>query len=53
MTKRQRKIEILEAMIKEYELLARYNTSKGDYERYTVLVEICNEVKAKEEAEDA
>ena len=48
-----RKIEILEDMIKEYELLARYNTSKGDYERYTVLIEICKEVKEKEVKKDA
>lgn len=53
MTKKQRKIEILESMIKEYELLARYNTSPEDYERYTLLVEICEKVKAKEEAKNA
>ncbi len=44
MTKRQ--IKILEEMIKEYELLAKYNGGK-DYEKYSLLVDICKEVKAK------
>lgn len=47
MTKRQMKI--LEEMIKEYELLAKYNGGK-DYEKYSLLVDICKEVKVKEES---
>lgn len=49
LTKRQ--IEILNDMIKEYELLARYNTGKRDHERYSLLCDICKEVK--EAADDS
>jgi hypothetical protein len=45
MTKRE--IKILEEMIKEYELLAKYNGGR-DYERYSLLLKICREAKAKE-----
>ena len=45
MTKKE--IKILEEMIKEYELLAKYNGGR-DYERYSLLLKICREVKAKE-----
>lgn len=44
MTKKQ--LQILNEMIKEYELLAKYNGGK-DYEKYSLLCEICKEVKAK------
>ncbi len=46
MTKRQ--MQILKEMIKEYEFLAKYNGGK-DYEKYSTLLEICKEVKVKEE----
>lgn len=44
-------MQILTDMIKEYELLAKYNGGR-DYQRYTVLCEICKELKAKEAAGD-
>lgn len=43
---------ILDDMIKEYELLAKYNGGK-DYERYSVLCDICKELKEKEELKHA
>ena len=41
-------MRILEDMIKEYELRAKYNGGR-DYQRYSVLLDICKELKEKEE----
>ena len=41
-------MRILEDMIKEYELLAKYNGGR-DYQRYSVLLDICKELKEKEQ----
>ena len=43
-------MKILEDMVKEYELLAKYNGGR-DYKRYSVLYDICRELKEKEAAE--
>lgn len=43
---------ILKDMIKEYELLAKYNGGR-DYERYSVLCDICKELKEKEAADES
>lgn len=42
-------MQILEDMIKEYELLAKYNGGR-DYKRYSDLLDICKELKDKEAA---
>lgn len=43
-TERTKKIKVLESILKEYELLAKYNCGK-DYDRYSALYFAIQELK--------